>query len=943
MSVSAAENEPFIFEVKSEPKTVGDIKPAFIVYKDKPLPKVSVNYVLKKYIKLFESANSPAVKIDAINRINNLRAKYKLGSKKLTIDKVIQSEVVLDSYDKIIDSGVFYQRMDELLYQTAKATKFVGNDKESVKRLKLLVGLYPRSNLVDESMFRMAESYFEMEEFAKAEGEYKKILAFSTDKTFHQQARFKLGWSVFRLERFKEAGQFALNVLDDFPGLKGLSSIEQLDVVKQDLVDDTLRLLSILFSKQQGAKSIETLLADAEHKHYAYLLYDSLFHFYLKQDRFQDAAVVALAYTEYYPTAFNAYKMATNAIDSYKHADFEIQTWETKEIFVKRFGVESAYWATLNDSERAVVRPLVVENLNELAHLYFIRMQAAFDVQGKIALSAQSSGQSKDESALIKTETSYQAYGQLAADYYLQLASARKQGVNNGQNLYLAAEALFKIGKYQKAINTYERAAYESPGHASAVKAGYAAILTYDNLAKTNKNSKALTPSLKVSRQESILRFAKYFPQTKYTPSLLNELANELYAEKQYILAETTSQRAVSMKGAAANIVYSSWLVNAHSNFELKQFSKSEYAYQQLLTLKPEKDRDILRERLAASVYKQAENTDVMHRSAELYLKVVDLVPEASIVPQSLFDASTLFLQLKKWQQAIATLNVFQERFPQHKLYDDASDKLVHAYIENKEPVSAAEKLVEISLKSKDVSIASNALYRAAEIYDQNDFQFEAMQLFTDFVKRYKVLFELNVEAQSYVIAYYQLSNNLKQMQKLQENLITYEKVNISKRTARSSFLASNAALSLAIDKVEGFEKLKLSLPLKKSLVKKKASLEKLVKSFEALAEYEVPEVLSAATYQIGLVYRTLAQDLLTSERPTSLTELQLEQYNILLEEQAYPFEEQAIDILKINTAKVPEGEYDQWIKKTYEVLEVINPTEFKRQAKEVEYAEQVY
>ena len=310
---------------------------------------------------------------------------------------------------------------------------------------------------------------------------------------------------------------------------------------------------------------------------------------------------------------------------------------------------------------------------------------------------------------------------------------------------------------------------------------------------------------------------------------------------------------------------------------------------------------------------------------------------------QSLFDASTLFLQLKKWQPAIATLNVFQERFPKHELYDDASNKLVHAYIENKEPISAAEKLVEISTQSRDVSVASNSLYRAAEIYDQNDFQFEAMQLFTDFVKRYKTLFELNVEAQSYVIAYNQLSGNLKEMQKLQQNLIAYEKVNISKRTARSSFLASNAALSLAIDKVEGFEKLKLSLPLKKSLAKKKTSLEKLVRRFEDLAEYQVPEIMSAATYQIGLVYRTLAQDLLNSERPTSLTELQLEQYNILLEEQAYPFEEQAIEILKINTAKVPEGEYDQWIKKTYEVLEVINPTEFKRQAKEVEYAEQVY
>ncbi|WP_156499831.1 hypothetical protein [Oleiphilus sp. HI0061] len=78
----AASDDPFIFELKSDLETIGDIKPSFIVYQDKPLPKVSINYILKRYIKLFENANSPNVKIDALNRINNLREKYKLDSKK---------------------------------------------------------------------------------------------------------------------------------------------------------------------------------------------------------------------------------------------------------------------------------------------------------------------------------------------------------------------------------------------------------------------------------------------------------------------------------------------------------------------------------------------------------------------------------------------------------------------------------------------------------------------------------------------------------------------------------------------------------------------------------------------------------------------------------------------------------------------------------------------
>ena len=87
----AANNSAFTIDMESEAKTIGDIRPVFIVYKDKELPKVSIKYLLKRYLKLFEKAESPAVKIDALNRINNLRVKYNITNKKLAIDNVRQS------------------------------------------------------------------------------------------------------------------------------------------------------------------------------------------------------------------------------------------------------------------------------------------------------------------------------------------------------------------------------------------------------------------------------------------------------------------------------------------------------------------------------------------------------------------------------------------------------------------------------------------------------------------------------------------------------------------------------------------------------------------------------------------------------------------------------------------------------------------------------------
>ena len=937
-----ANNEAFMVEMKTEPQKIGDIKPAFIVYKDKPLPQVSINYVLKRYIKLFETSQSPIVKIDALNRINNLRAKYELDTKKLAVDPEKQSQIVLESYQKIIDSGEFYQRMDELIYQTAKALAFMGDTEESIKRLKLLVGLYPRSLLVDESMFRMAEGYFELGDYASAAAQYKKVLTFSQYDTYHQQAKYKLAWSEFRLDQLDEAGKHAIVFMDNFPELENALNFDALSSEHQDLAEDNLRLLSIIFSKQEDARTLEKLQAQVGHKKYAYLMYDALFRSYLAQDRFQDAAEVAQTYTENYPLQFHAYQMAQNAIKSYRAGKFDIQEWQAKEYLVEKFGLNSSYWQAINEEQKLVVQPILVEYLLELGHLYYVKMQTVFEQQQLLA-----AGEAKrpSSSGIKSKHPSYHALAKQSAEYYLALVETRGESRMNGASLFLAAEALYKAGEFKRAINVYERAAYDQPGHADAMKAGYAAVLSYDDLAKTYKPSMdAVTADLhKKSRRESIERFVKYFPGANQTPALLNDLAHELFAENNFDKAERVSREALSKTTASLDILYASGLINAHSNFELGEFQEAEKAYVRLLGFNKAKDQSVLSERLAASIYKQAEAETVLGLSAELYLKVVDKVPNASIAPQALYDASSQLMQIKRWPQAIATLSVFQDRFPKHTLYNEASDKLVFAYIENNEPISAAKKLVEIANDVKDQTKASNALYRAAEIYLENDFDMLAMPLLESFIKRYPDQFDLAIEAHNAQITYYASQNEPAKQYEWQGKLVAFEKSSSKQRTARSASLAANAAFELTYRDIEEFESVALSLPLKKSLEKKTKSLKQVVGKLEALAEYQDSVIMSAATHQIGSIYRTLARDILKSERPAGLNEMELEQYNILLEEQAYPFEEQAMDIYRINIQKVAQGHYDKWIEQTYEVLAEMNPTEFKRNLKVTPYVETMF
>ena len=127
----------------------------------------------------------------------------------------------------------------------------------------------------------------------------------------------------------------------------------------------------------------------------------------------------------------------------------------------------------------------------------------------------------------------------------------------------------------------------------------------------------------------------------------------------------------------------------------------------------------------------------------------------------------------------------------------------------------------------------------------------------------------------------------------------------------------------------DAFRGVRLTAPLKKSLVAKRKALETALEAYKRAAEYNVAEVTTAATYEMAELYRTLAQDVMDSERPKKLAGEELEEYNSLLEEQVFPFEEQAIQVHEMNAARAKDGVYDEWVRKSFKVLAELKPARY--------------
>jgi hypothetical protein len=134
------------------------------------------------------------------------------------------------------------------------------------------------------------------------------------------------------------------------------------------------------------------------------------------------------------------------------------------------------------------------------------------------------------------------------------------------------------------------------------------------------------------------------------------------------------------------------------------------------------------------------------------------------------------------------------------------------------------------------------------------------------------------------------------------------------------------------------FNAIKLVVPLDKSLKSKRTQMEKVLTAYGKALDYGVAEVTTAATYGMGELYRQLGADLMASERPKGLDADAKEQYDVLLEEQAFPFEEKAIELHETNARRTGDGVYDEWVQRSFDVLAKLKPARYAKAEKSEEY-----
>jgi len=816
-------------------------------------------------------------------------------------------------FQQLLEAYPEYRRNDTVLYQLARAYEIGGRTDDSLRVLDELVARYPATVFLDEVQFRRGEMLFLRKDYDAAEKAYQQVVAYGDESRFYEQSLYKLGWSEFKLAKHADSLDPFFDLLDrrigDIRLRDGEERLEELSRAERELVEDTFRVLSISFSYMDGAETIDEYLARRGHPHYGYVIYMNLGDLYLDKERYVDAAETYEAFVKQNPDHAKAPLLQVEVIEAYKQGGFPTLVLEAKKSFVDRYGMDRPFWVLNPPEDNGAVADHLKANLTDLAQYYHAEAQA--------------NGKRED----------YQE----AARWYRKFLDYFPGEPDSANTNFLLAEILFESEDYYQATLEYERTAYEYAVHPRSGEAAYAAILAY------REHEKLLEGTAKVAWHQryldSGLRFADTYPEHPQSGAVLTTVAEDLFAQNQFDLAIAVGQTVVAKDPPVEpELARTAWTVIAHSQFDLENFPEAENAYYRLRTFVPPEDVEAHREikdRIASSIYKQGElarEAGFLDAAVAHFMRLGQAVPDSDIRATAEYDAAAALITMGAWDRASVVLEDFRRNYPDSEFADDVTAKLAVSYLESGRAAEAAAEFESIAnTESSSEEVRRDAFWKAAELYKEGGSSMEEARVLNGIVARYPNPVSESIEARNRLVELAEArGDNTARMAQLRE-IVRVDATAGPQRTERTRYLAATASLELAEPVRRNFAVLKLTQPLADSMKLKRAAMEDVLKAYGDAAAYGVAEVTTAATYRLAEVYRQMGKDVMESERPAELEPDALEEYEFLLEEQAFPFEEKAIELYQANTNRAADGVYDEWVRKSFDELAALMPARYAK------------
>ena len=825
----------------------------------------------------------------------------------VTLRDVAESVAI---YQQLIRENKNPRLADDLYYQLARAYEATGKLDEAARVLGQLTTAYPQSEYWADATYRRAEIYFDEKMFDQAITAYNKVISAVADAPMHDYSLYKKGWACLLSSRHDEAFKSFTMLLDRNELLARQlyrPPEDEKSKIITSLLQDSVRAITLSFSYADSDAERAHLLTSIDNRIYADAVYESLASYYQRRQRYTDAAKVYYTFVTHMPDHEQAPYFLLKVHDIYRTAGFTSLELATKREFVERYNLNSKFW----DSHRIDMDPKLVRSLKqfiqELARHYHSQEQQNH------------SGQD----------------ARLAEKWYREYLSEFPNERDTPELQFLLAELLYERGLYSKAVIEYEHVAYDYPLHGKAAEAGYAALQTYDKLLE---NSQGADHANWRDRQlDSALKFAERFPRDSHSGEILAKSARtllDLGRQEQALVIAQKLVRGYSRITGETRIW--AWLTIADSQFENRHFHDAEISYRRALDIMPpgHDSRDAVRERYALSIYRQGEAARMAGNSDDAiaaFARVGEATTNEKIVLTADYDSAALLLGAEQWDRAAGVLESILLRQPEVTQQKDIRKKLAYAYRQSGHVEKAAEEYAWLGRYADETALRTESVREAAQLYEQIKNYRKSIENYKYMLDNFTLASGVQVGTSFHIADLYRKLSDTENVRFWLDRVIQSEKNSDDRGNITDRTLAATAALQLAQPLEARYEEISLQLPLDRSLPLKKKAMEQALAAYGRAVDYDIAEISTEAIFHIAELYHDFSRAVLASPKPRGLSDIELEQYNILLEEQAYPIEEQAITIHESNIKYLRDGIYNQWITASLRQLAELMPARYDK------------
>jgi tetratricopeptide (TPR) repeat protein len=342
--------------------------------------------------------------------------------------------------------------------------------------------------------------------------------------------------------------------------------------------------------------------------------------------------------------------------------------------------------------------------------------------------------------------------------------------------------------------------------------------------------------------------------------------------------------------------------------------------------------------------YYQAARQGKPAESLGLFAKVYESgLPD--IAPAALYEAAMIASKLPEQEQlAIELLNRYIRESSKAdsslaKNRRDAQLTLAGIYKKNKQWLAAAPLLESAARDITNSDLKQTAKLEIADLYYKAKDYKKAMNAYSALLEsnsassdnRSSTLdYESIATARSRLIdLYLDTQQRPKALLAMEEYVELDLKANKATKATRTQ--AETFALQLAEEQANRYQSIGLSGNLQQAFKRKQQALENAIQSYKRLESFQTEKATSAAHAGIGNLFAHLSQALLKAPVPAGLSELEREEYMIIVEEQAFPFEEKAVHSHEKNIEKLHQGQWHEGIESSLEALRTLLPARFDK------------